>query len=66
MNASGDLELIPRIGSHIIVFGDYSDCEIKFRNLMSLYKNGLPAVGWNKYETINLKFKGQVVCTKRN
>jgi cell division protein FtsQ len=66
VDTSGDLELIPRIGSHIIIFGDYTDCETKFRNLMSLYKNGLPVVGWNKYETINLKFKGQVVCTKRN
>jgi len=65
VNASGDIELTPRVGSHIIIFGDYTDCETKFRNLMSLYKNGLPIVGWNKYHTINLKFKGQVVCTKR-
>jgi cell division protein FtsQ len=65
VNASGDFELIPRVGSHIIIFGDYSDCETKFANLMSLYKNGLPAKGWNTYETINLKYKGQVICTKR-
>jgi cell division protein FtsQ len=66
VNSSGDFELIPRIGSHEIVFGDFTDCDIKFRNLMSLYKNGLPVMGWNTYKTINLKFKGQVVCTKRN
>jgi len=65
VNASGDFELIPRVGAQVIVFGDYSDCEAKFSNLMSFYKNGLPAVGWNKYETINLKYKGQVICTKR-
>ncbi len=66
VNSSGDIELIPRVGSHVIVFGDYSDCETKFANLMSLYKNGLPAKGWNTYETINLKYKGQVICTKRD
>lgn len=65
VNASGDFELIPRVGAQVIVFGDYSDCEAKFSNLMSLYKNALPIVGWNKYETINLKYKGQVICTKR-
>jgi cell division protein FtsQ len=65
VNASGDFELIPRVGSHVIMFGDYSDCETKFDNLMSLYKHGFSATGWNKYETINLKYKGQVICTKR-
>jgi cell division protein FtsQ len=65
VNESGDFELIPRVGSQVILFGDYTDCESKFSNLMSFYKNGLPAVGWNKYETINLKYRGQVICTKR-
>jgi cell division protein FtsQ len=65
VNASGDFELIPRVGAHIIIFGDYNDCEEKFGNLMSFYKNGLPITGWNTYGTINLKYKGQVICTKR-
>jgi cell division protein FtsQ len=65
VNASGDFELIPRVGAHVIVFGDCSDCEEKFDNLMSFYKNGLPNAGWNTYATINLKYKGQVICTKR-
>jgi cell division protein FtsQ len=65
VNNNYDFELIPRVGSHVIVFGDISNCEEKFNNLESLYINGLNAVGWNKYETINLKYKGQVICTKR-
>lgn len=65
VNASGDFELIPRVGAHVIIFGDDNDCEEKFSNLMSFYKNGLPAAGWNTYATINLKYKGQVICTKR-
>lgn len=65
VNADGDYELIPSVGAQVILFGDYSDCETKFTNLMSLYKNALPVVGWNKYESINLKYKGQIVCTKR-
>jgi cell division protein FtsQ len=65
VNASGDIEVIPRVGAHIIIIGEYNDCEEKFSNLMSFYKNGLSIAGWNTYETINLKYKGQVICTKR-
>lgn len=65
VNSNYEFELIPRVGSHVILFGDISNCEEKFTNLESLYHNGLNAVGWNKYETINLKYKGQVICTKR-
>lgn len=65
VNPSGDFELIPRVGAHVIIFGDDNDCEEKFSNLMSFYKNGLPVSGWNTYATINLKYKGQVICTKR-
>jgi cell division protein FtsQ len=65
VNSNMEFELIPRVGSHVILFGDISNCEEKFNNLESLYINGLSAVGWNKYETINLKYKGQVICTKR-
>jgi cell division protein FtsQ len=65
VNASGDIELVPLVGSHIIVIGDINDLETKFENLQSLYHNGFPAVGWNQYASINLKYKGQVICTKR-
>jgi cell division protein FtsQ len=65
VNFSGDFELIPRVGSNVIILGDLSNCESKFENLMGLYRHGFPAVGWNKYDTINLKYKGQVICTKR-
>jgi cell division protein FtsQ len=66
VDASGDFELIPRVGSHVIIFGDFTDCEEKFDNLMSLYKNGLSVTGWNTYETINLKYKGQIICKRRD
>lgn len=65
VNDHYEFELIPRVGSHVILFGDISNYAEKFNNLESLYINGLNAVGWNKYEKINLKYKGQVICTKR-
>jgi len=60
-----DIELIPRVGSHVIVLGSIENYEAKFRNLKALYVQGLPRAGWNTYGKINLKYNNQVICTKR-
>ncbi|MFC2104938.1 cell division protein FtsQ/DivIB, partial [Bacteroidota bacterium] len=65
INDEYEFELIPRVGAHIIYFGGIEDYETKFRNLRAFYLQGLNNVGWNKYETISLKFENQVICTKR-
>ncbi len=59
-----EMELVPRVGSQIILFGKANDIDIKFRKLKSMYR-AFNEIGWNQYKTINLKFKDQVVCTKR-
>jgi cell division protein FtsQ len=64
VNHDGEFELIPRVGPHIILFGEIDNYQEKFRKLEIFYKEGLNNVGWNQYLTINLKYKDQVVCTK--
>jgi cell division protein FtsQ len=59
-----EIELIPRVGNHRIIIGDVSDIEEKFNRLWIFYTKGLSKTGWNEYETINLKYKNQIVCTK--
>ncbi len=60
----GDILLIPKIGSHVIVYGKHgADGQERFENLKIFYKEGLPYEGWNKYKTVNIAFKGQVVCS---
>jgi len=66
VNREGELELIPMVGDHRIVFGDATDIEQKFKKLRIFYEEGLNTTGWwNSYSVINLKFKDQVVCTKK-
>jgi cell division protein FtsQ len=60
-----DVELIPRVGAHIIVLGNIQGYKEKFRKLEILYKEGFGKSDWNKYEVINLKYENQIVCTKR-
>jgi cell division protein FtsQ len=64
VNEDGDIELIPRVGNHRIILGDTQNMKEKFDKLRLFYKEGLQATDWNKYNTINLKFADQVVCTK--
>jgi cell division protein FtsQ len=61
-----DFELIPKVGNHVIILGDTKDLKEKFDKLFVFYKEALPKSGWNKYSTINLKYKNQVICTKAN
>ena len=65
VNKKEELELIPRVGAHIIILGNTDDYENKLSKLMTLYNKGLNNIGWNEYETINLKYKNQVICSKR-
>ena len=61
----GEFELVPRVGSQIILFGDADRMETKFFKLKTLYREGFSYTGWNQYEIINLKYTDQVICTKR-
>ena len=65
LNRKGKFELIPRVGGHLIILGEISDLDEKFYKLKTLYLKGLPVEGWNNYEKIDLRYKHQVVCTKR-
>ncbi len=65
INADKELELYPAIGSHKIIFGSGTDIQEKFTRLKLFYQQGLNKTdNWNKYSTINLKFKNLVVCSK--
>lgn len=65
VNKDFEIELIPRVGNHRIVFGDATEIEKKFDKLKIFYDKGLSKTGWNEYSVINLKYANQVVCKKR-
>ncbi len=66
VNKEREFELYPAVGGHKIVFGDGSDIAEKFEKLKVFYTEGLNSINnWNKYSIINLKYRDQVVCTKK-
>ena len=66
VNEHQELEIVPRFGDHTVLVGDTSLLTNKFQRLMVFYREGMNNIGWNTYQMINLKYKGQVVCTKKN
>lgn len=58
--------LVPRITGHVINFGDTTRLEEKRHALMLAYKEIMPHRGWEAYDTISVKFRGQIVATRRN
>ncbi|MBO6078320.1 MAG: cell division protein FtsQ [Bacteroidaceae bacterium] len=61
----GEIQLVPRVGDHLLILGTADDVEHKLERLMNFYKNGLDNVGWNKYRSISVAYDNQVVCKKR-
>ncbi|MEG1563935.1 MAG: cell division protein FtsQ [Bacteroides sp.] len=60
-----EVELVPRVGDHIIYLGKLKNVEEKLDRLKIFYEKALNQVGWNKYSRISLEFGNQIICTKK-
>ena len=60
-----ELEIVPRVGNHILFLGKAEDYDEKFSKLQTFYKEALNQVGWNKYQRISIEFKNQIIGTKK-
>ncbi len=60
-----NIYIVPKTTGLIVNLGDMSDLDKKFAKLKRFYKEVLPVKGWDYYDTISLKWHGQIVATKR-
>lgn len=60
-----DVILIPSIRGHVINIGDVDNFKDKFHRVLRAYKEIMPVKGWDFYDTISVKWGGQIVATKR-
>jgi cell division protein FtsQ len=58
------IELVPRVGDAIIMLGTLDNYQARLEKLRKLYVKGFNVIGWNKYQTIDLQYKDQIVCSK--
>lgn len=59
------IELIPRVGDQVIMLGWLDNYEAKLNKLMKFYRKILPHEGWNTWSYIDLRYDGQVVCSRK-
>jgi cell division protein FtsQ len=65
ITSTGNFEMVPLFGNHLIVFGDGNHIENKFKRLMGFYEQVLSKVGMEKYERIDVQYEKQIVATRR-
>lgn len=65
-DSKDNILLIPRIQGHVINLGDTSRMAEKKRAILTAYHKIMPNKGWETYDTISVKFKGQIVMTRRD
>lgn len=64
--ADGNIIIVPTIVGHVVNFGDTSRVSEKFAMLRAFYRHVAPVKGWDTYDTIAVKWRGQVVASKRD
>ncbi len=61
---NGDILIVPVIKGHVINLGDSTAIESKFGRLVTFYREVMPVKGWEKYDTLTVKWSGQLVAHK--
>lgn len=64
VNQHHDIELVPRVGGQRIILGNADSLDRKFEKLLLFYRKIVPKTGINAYESVNLKFAGQIICER--
>ena len=59
---NGDIALIPRKGKEIFIIGQPTSLEEKFEKMGKYYKVIIPEKGSDAYRTVDLRYRGQIVC----
>ncbi len=65
VDREGEYTLNVQFGDFKVLLGGIDQLDDKFFKLEHTFRDILNTAGWEKYSMINLKFKDQVVCTKR-
>ncbi|MFT3845291.1 MAG: hypothetical protein QM725_09575 [Lacibacter sp.] len=61
-----EFELIPKLGNHVILFGDGTNIEAKFSRLLLFYKKVMTKTGWNFYSALDVRYDKQLVAVRRD
>lgn len=61
-----EFELVPKLGNHVILFGNGNQVEQKFNRLLLFYKKIMNKTGWNYYSALDVRYDKQLVAVRRD
>jgi cell division protein FtsQ len=61
-----EFELVPKLGNHLIQFGNTEKMEQKFNRLLLFYKSIMNKTGWNYYSALDVRYNKQLVAVRRD
>ncbi len=64
ISANGEWLLFPKPGHHKVLLGKPENAEVKLKKLKIFYQSAVTKKNIDSLKTINLKYKGQVICRK--
>lgn len=66
VKSATNILLYPCIKGQVINIGDTTELTKKFNNLTLFYRKVMNHKGWETYDTISVKFRNQIVATRRD
>jgi cell division protein FtsQ len=61
-----EFELVPKLGNHVILFGDGTGIEPKFTRLLLFYQQIMNKTGWNYYSALDVRYNKQLIAVRRD
>lgn len=62
VNSRGELELSTALGNQNILFGNMEQAAEKLKNLKTVYCNGLPHKGFERYAQLDARYKNRIIA----
>lgn len=62
IDQDGKVYILPQVTDQLVEFGEPVDVEDKLNKLKIFYTRILPQRGWNRYDRVNLEYKGQIIA----
>lgn len=66
INEKMEIELIPRLGDHLIMMGYPDNFKYKLEKLETLYEQKFNEIDWDSFYKIDLRYSDQVILKKRS
>lgn len=63
LNNDLTFELVPVLGNHRILLGDTARLQEKLHNVLAFYRQVFNRIGWDRYQVIDARFRGQIVAS---